>query len=92
MGKPKRGGLGRGLGALISGMSDSGSSGAASGVEDGGELVLKLDPRTIKPNPKQPRRVFDEEALQELAASIKEDGVVEPVIVRSRNGEYELVS
>jgi len=60
-------------------------------LADGSRLVL-LDPTEVKPNPKQPRRVFDEDALQELSASIKRDGVQEPVIVRERNGGYELVS
>ncbi|MBX7257793.1 MAG: ParB/RepB/Spo0J family partition protein [Candidatus Hydrogenedentes bacterium] len=94
--KPKRGGLGRGLGALIGGISEPAPASEAA-QEDAaataaGERVLQLDPHAIKPNPKQPRREFDEEALQELADSIREDGVVEPIIVRFRNGEYELVS
>jgi ParB family chromosome partitioning protein len=60
-------------------------------LEDGSVLV-HLDPRDIRPNPKQPRKFFDEDHLQELAESIRRDGLQEPVIVRERNGEYELVS
>lgn len=94
MAKPKRGGLGRGLGALIGGMPepDPASGVSQSGAAVASGAVLQLDPHSIKPNPKQPRREFNEEALQELADSIREDGVVEPIIVRQRNGEYELVS
>src|SRR5690606_36242643 len=98
----KKKGLGRGLGALLGG----GDGGAARSTEslnepktaalalpepEGVRLVM-LDPADIKPNPKQPRTHFDESALEDLCASIKRDGVQEPVIVRERNGGYELVS
>ncbi len=104
MSKFKKGGLGRGLGALIPGRAaeddapvvntrvDSGSMDPHSEPVAIGDRVLDLDPNAIKPNPKQPRTHFDEEALQELADSITRDGVMEPVIVRRVNGEYQLVS
>jgi len=57
-----------------------------------GERFLYLDPRDLRPNPKQPRRTFDEDALDELAASIRHDGMQEPVLVRAVNGFYELIS
>ena len=94
MAKFKKGGLGRGLGALISGPArDDGdlSVPESVAVEDGARL-LELDPHAIKPNPRQPRVTFDEEALQELAESIKLDGVFEPIIVRRVGDTYELVS
>ena len=100
MADAKKKGLGKGLGALIGGSSGSGAAAAAAALmasptpqrlEDGSYLLL-LDPREIVPNPKQPRRVFREEALQELAESIRQDGVQEPVIVRQTDGRYELVS
>lgn len=56
-----------------------------------GSVLLALDPRTLDPNPKQPRKHFDEEHLQELAESIRESGLQEPVIVRPHNGGYQLV-
>ena len=97
--KPKRGGLGRGLDALISRqpsepaetapapeITPSGASAPA------GTQLLELDPHVLRPNPRQPRTVFKEESLEELAESIKRDGVQEPVIVRRKAGEYELVS
>ena len=104
MSKFKKGGLGRGLGALIPGRATDDDPPAvqvpvASGSMDPhsepvtlGDRVLDLDPHAITPNPKQPRSHFDEEALQELADSIARDGVMEPVIVRRVNGEYQLVS
>ena len=57
-----------------------------------GEQLIYIDPRKVAPNPRQPRQTFDEEALQELAESIRRDGVLEPVVVRQAGGLYELVS
>lgn len=94
MAKFKKGGLGRGLGALISGPSrDDGDVAVPELMEPGeGARVLELDPHAIKPNPRQPRVTFNEDALEELAESIKRDGVFEPVIVRKTGDSYELVS
>ncbi|GMU93415.1 MAG: chromosome partitioning protein ParB [Candidatus Hydrogenedentota bacterium] len=92
--KPKKGGLGRGLGALIPGPSENDAVpqlAEPQPVAAGGQ-VLQLDPHTLKPNPKQPRRSFNEETLNELADSIRRDGVFEPIIVRQVNGGYEIVS
>lgn len=76
-------GLGKGLSALIPTSDD---------VNNNGEPVTELDIKLIKPNTFQPRRTFDEEKLLELADSIKEHGVVQPVIVRAIDkGKYELV-
>ncbi len=96
MAAPKRGGLGRGLGALI----PSGSQPAEDQVVDlrvdhdlgtAGRLA-ELPVDLIDPNPRQPRTVFDEEALGELTASIREVGLLQPVVVRpSGAGRYELV-
>jgi ParB family chromosome partitioning protein len=99
--KSKKKGLGKGLGALLGNTAatlDKAPAPAAAtpavvaeGLPDGSTL-LSLDPTEIEPNPKQPRLIFDEEALQDLAASIKMDGVQEPVIVRKTGDKYELVS
>ncbi len=89
----KKKGLGRGLGALISVNPETEPARAASHSAIPEEArILDLDPRAITPNPKQPRKAFQEEALQELAESIKREGVQEPVIVRKKDGVYELVS
>lgn len=99
----RKGGLGKGLGALIgSNALDANYSEDAAAespsepaipqrLEDGSVLLL-IDPRAVRPNPKQPRHYFDEDALQELAESIRQDGLHEPVIVRRVNDEFELVS
>ena len=77
--KPQRG-LGRGLGALL------GEDVVSPAEEKAADEVLSLDIRLIDPNREQPRRDFDEEALQELAASIQAVGVIQPIIV-CREGE-----
>ncbi len=59
--------------------------------EEKSEVVyLYLD--DIIPNRFQPREVFDEKALKELAVSIKEHGVIQPIIVRRANGKYEIIA
>src|SRR5712691_4083096 len=75
----KRGGLGRGLSSLIPGAA-----------EEGG--LLEIPVSAIVPNPRQPRLEFPEEALAALARSIREVGVLQPVLVRVRDGGYEMVA
>jgi ParB family chromosome partitioning protein len=80
-----RPGMGRGLGAILSVSAD----GAKESEEELRELPIEL----ISPNPKQPRRRFDEDALQLLAGSLGERGVLQPVLVRPKaGGTYELVA
>lgn len=74
----KKGGLGRGLGALIEDFSAGG----------GNEAVTTLPLQRVEPNPKQPRRQFDEEELEALADSIREHGIVQPLAVRAVGGGY----
>ena len=76
------GGLGRGLGALI-------PTGAT--VEPTAALQ-DIPISAIKPNPQQPREHFDEETLASLADSIREVGVLQPILVRERDGEYEMIA
>lgn len=95
MAKSSRRGLGRGLSALIPDQPAQYTEPQphASAVPADDDRILHLDPSQIDNNPQQPRRHFDEEALQELAESIRRDGVQEPVIVRRRDDDrYELVS
>lgn len=54
--------------------------------------VLWLRPAEIRPNPRQPRRLFDEEGLRELAASVRRHGILQPLTVRRRDGGWELVA
>ena len=75
--------MGRGLAAILS----------VSEGEDGGAELRELHVDLVAPNPDQPRKRFDEEALQALADSVKERGVLQPVLVRPRpGGSYELVA
>ncbi len=120
--KNRRGGLGRGLGALIpTGPNPSGllPAGLGSDGSDGGGGIALADPApgpqapvaqagdlepvpgarfreirvdAVSPNPKQPRTVFDEDALEELKASIDLVGVLQPIVVREAGlGRYELI-
>lgn len=53
---------------------------------------VELDPALLKPNPFQPRRTFNEESLQELAASIKEHGIIQPIIAEKNGDEYYIIA
>ena len=79
----KRGGLGRGLSALIPGAPEAGE--ARTGL-------LEVPANAIAPNPKQPRSRFDDETLAELAASIREVGILQPIVVRRTGQGYEVVT
>jgi ParB family chromosome partitioning protein len=82
--KPKPG-MGRGLSAILSVSTE----GTKADVEELRELPIEL----ISPNPKQPRRRFDQDGLEALAGSLGEQGVLQPVLVRPRpGGTYELVA
>ena len=95
------GGLGRGLGALIPTAPSRQPDGSFAGTavprpSDGllpvpGAVFTDLPVGTIARNPRQPRQVFDEEALAELTHSIREFGMLQPVVVRRRDDGYELV-
>ena len=76
----KRGGLGRGLSALIPGA-----------VEEGAGL-LEIPVGAIGPNPRQPRTMFQDESLEALAVSIREVGVLQPIVVRRGETGFELIA
>ena len=84
--------LGRGLEALIRPKTERKKSQIVRSASPEKPGVTKIPIKSIKPNPKQPRRDFDENALAELAASIKEKGVVTPITVREADNGYELVA
>lgn len=87
----KNKGLGRGIDALFSGNFDSIEE--LEQVDESQEKIQELKLEDIRPNPYQPRKEFDEEALQELADSIRQQGVFQPIIVRkSAIKGYELVA
>ncbi len=79
----RRSGLGRGLGALI----------PTEAVEDRESALRELPVSSIRPNRLQPRAYFDEEALAELTASVREIGILQPVLVREvGDDDYELIA
>jgi ParB family chromosome partitioning protein len=73
--------LGRGLDALIPSLDIS---------ED--DKVIQIPLNKLRPNPYQPRKNFDQNALQELAASIREHGIIQPIIVRNVLKDYEIIA
>jgi len=106
----RKGGLGRGLASLIpTGPADGGhrlgeaaadvviggsATGAPAAIADLGAVYREISPADIEPNPRQPRQVFDEEALSELVHSIREFGLMQPIVVREVAGgerRYQLV-
>jgi ParB family chromosome partitioning protein len=108
----RKGGLGRGLASLIptgpaDGETDPSRLGTATAdvlmggppdaaTNDIGAVYREIDPALIEPNPRQPRQVFDEEALAELVHSIREFGLMQPIVVRAVDGapggpRYQLV-
>lgn len=84
----KKGGLGKGLGAIFGENTSPAVEKAQEPASAAQELLIK----NIAANPYQPRCNFDEDKLQELAASIKEFGIVQPVVVRKKGRSYELVA
>lgn len=87
-GRRRPGGLGRGLSALL---GDIEREVPATG-EGGGEGVRLVPVADIRPHPDQPRRHFDEDALDELARSIAARGVLQPIVVRRHEGGYQIVA
>ena len=84
MANAKKGGLGRGLDALF-------LDNTVDDISVGGTVTLKLN--EIEPNKEQPRKTFDEKALNELASSIERNGVLQPLLVRPMtDGSYQLVA
>lgn len=84
MSTPKRSALGRGLDSLIS--MDNIQTGGSSAINE-------IELSQIIPNPEQPRTWFDEESLEELAASIRELGIIQPLTLRKMGGDqYQIIS
>jgi ParB family transcriptional regulator, chromosome partitioning protein len=88
----QRRGLGKGLGALIPDTAQALALTTPGLRQVDGAYFDEIAVGSISPNPRQPRRSFDEDALEELAASITEVGLLQPVVVRKLGtGQYELV-
>ena len=85
--KPRQRGLGRGLSALMADVS-----GNAGGETTSRRPDLMVPIEKITPNPNQPRRHFDKGALDDLSVSIREKGIIQPLIVRPKEDGYEIVA
>ena len=90
MEKTKRHGLGRGLDALIPDTKPE--SGEVSLPEEIKNSVVELDIARVEPDRNQPRKTFDEDELEELADSIKEKGILIPLLVRSQEDYYQIIA
>lgn len=86
-------GLGRGLSALMADVTATDAPAETSDAPRRADMLVPIE--KVHPNPDQPRRTFTPEQLDELSASIKEKGIIQPLIVRDRpghDGEYEIVA
>ena len=81
MAKPKRPALGKGIGALIS-----------SAAQEGGRKYFSCPIEELQPHSKQPRKTFDDNKMAELVASIKEKGVIQPLVVRQLADHYQIIA
>jgi len=81
MAKPKRPALGKGIGALLS-----------SAAQEGGKKYFVCPVEELKPHSQQPRKYFDDGKMAELVASIKEKGVIQPLVVRQMADHYQIIA
>ena len=108
MAKPKKGGLGRGLEALFADSvsvvqeqeskvkttrpARSGKTAESTAPAEPRDGVLYVSIHNIKPNPNQPRKTFNKEKISELADSIRENGIIQPIIVSRTGKTFEIIS
>ena len=96
MAAPKKGGLGRGLDALFADVPVKApkETEVIKNREDGDEkdTVRYVKIHDIMPNANQPRKTFNEEKIEELAASIREHGIIQPIVGRKKSRGYEIVA
>ena len=91
----KKTGLGKGLNALVSETLENEEEDVKINKEEkvlDGEVVQELKITEVEPNRNQPRKQFDEEALEELSESIKRYGLIQPIIVTKKDGYYQIVA
>lgn len=93
--RPKSRGLGRGLSALMADVTPPAAAPAAVQGEAARRPDMMVPIEKVHPNPDQPRRTFTQDQLDELAASIKEKGIIQPLVVRpmpGKQGAFEIVA
>ncbi len=79
--KPKRPALGKGIGALLS-----------SAAQEGGKKYFSCPIEELKPHHRQPRKTFNDVKMAELVASIKEKGIIQPLVVRRQDDHYQIIA
>jgi ParB family transcriptional regulator, chromosome partitioning protein len=84
--------LGKGLSALLPGRSPSAAAAAPASEEKASSAPSRLPLSSIHANPMQPRTVFQADRLEELAASIRANGVIQPIVVRQHHEGYQIVA
>lgn len=85
-------GLGRGLSALLGDVAREEPVASTAAIPPSTKSIQSIEVALIQPHPEQPRRHFDEGALQELADSIAKRGVIQPIIVRPHGGGFQIVA
>ncbi len=90
MAEKRRPALGRGMAALLSNAAPPPSTTFPTGTS--GRMLLSLPVEAVERNPEQPRKRFEEKRLEELAASIREHGIVEPILVRREGAKYRILA
>lgn len=88
----KKSGLGKGLNALFADTLEEDVEEVKVEEKIDGEVVQTLKITEVEPNRNQPRKQFDEEALEELADSIKKYGLIQPIVVSKKDGYYQIVA
>ncbi len=81
MTKPKRPALGKGIGALLS-----------SAAQEGGKKYFLCPIEELKPHSQQPRKTFDDKKMAELVSSVKEKGIIQPLVVRQHGDHYQIIA
>ena len=92
MAAPKKNGLGKGLDSLIADKVNKPVTSAKTKKEEKPTDGVMMDINNVEPNSDQPRKKFDEDALLELSESIKQFGVLQPLLVQERDDYYEIIA
>jgi ParB family chromosome partitioning protein len=91
MAKEKKSGLGGGLNALFSADSVAAVITAPT-QKEGGNAVFEVNINNVEPGDGQPRKSFDKEKIEQLAESIKEHGIIQPIIVSKHGNTYKIIA
>ena len=90
MARNNKHGLGKGLDSLIPDIAGTEENEEAPKAEKGAETLVDIN--KVEPNREQPRKIFNEDALQELSESIKQYGIIQPLLVQKKDDYYEIIA